>query len=156
MEYSFKASNDLKKMPLTGKLMNIVDFSPGYSEAVAKLHGQLLAVFGEAAYTTKSLENVYCYIIIATGEDGSEHILSLYEGPSGPAIGGENSADDAAKALIKHIKSVQPMDYEYEGYYFDGPTKVHRGIKNGEVFYSEVEMSLEEFDQAYKEVYPDH
>ena len=156
MKYSFNAISDLKKMPITGKLMNILELNPSYSEDTTKLFGQLLTAFGEPAYTTKSLEDAYCYIIIALGEDGSEHVLSVYEGSSGPAIGAENSADDAAQELIKHIRNVPAMDYEYEGYYFDGPTKICRGIKNGEVFYSEVEMSFEEYEQAYKEVYPDN
>ena len=155
MRYSFEAINDLGRMPLAGKLMNLVEFSPHYGEAVAELYGQLLTLFGEPVYTTQSLEDAYCYIILTRGEDRSEHILNVYEGSSGPAIGGENSAHDAALELKKYIGSAQPTDYEYEGYYFDGPTKIRRGVKDGKAFYSEAEISFEESEQAYKELYPD-
>ena len=135
MNYSFEASNNVELIALTGKLMNIVELAnPHYSEAVTELYGKLLAVFGEPAETSKSLESAYLYVVTAKGEDGSDYVLSVYEGPTGPAIGGKKMACEAAQELKKYIESAQPMDYEYEGYYFDGPTKVHRGVANGKAF----------------------
>ena len=156
MKYTFEVSNDMSRVPYTGKLINILELTPQYSEDATELHGKLLAVFGEPAYTTNNLENVYEYIIVAKGEDGSEHVLSVYEGASGPAIGGENSALEAANELKRHIRSAKPMDYEYRGFYFDGPTKIHRGVFNGKLFFSEVEVADddEEYVQALKEAYP--
>ena len=158
MNYSFKTSKNQDAISGTSKLMNILESAnPNYCEAVTELYGKLLTAFGEPVYTTKSLEDAYCYVIIAKGD--SEHILSIYEGSSGPAIGGKDSSSyDAARELIKYIKGMQPMDHEYEGYYFDGPTKIHRGIVNGKIFCSEVEISFEseEYKQAYKEVYRNH
>ena len=154
MKYSFKAINDVKRIPLAGKLINIVDISPEYSKDSTEVYGRLLAAFGQPAYTTMDLEDAYCYVITATDASGNEHVLNVYDGPSGPAIGGEYSALDAAEQLRQYISTFAPADYEYEGYYFDGPTKVRRGIANGEVFYSEVEISDEEYGQAYKLVYP--
>ena len=155
MNYSFKVSNDLKRIAFTSKLINIItDFGPQYSTDTTKVFGQLLTIFGEPAYITKDLEDEYCYVIIATDEHGKEHALNVYSGATGPAIGGYDSSLDAAQELAKQIRSAQPMDYEYEGYYFDGPTKIRRGIAKGEVFFSEVEINDNEVERAYKEIYP--
>jgi len=155
MKYHFETSNNLQLMAGTGKLIDLIELNPQYSKNCTELYGKLLTIFGQPAYTTKSVENAYCYVIIAKDENGSCHTLSVYEGSSGPAIGGPKSAYDAAQELKNYIvnSDATPADYEYEGYYFDTSSKIRRGIIGGEVFYSEVEMSAEEFEQAYKEVY---
>ena len=155
MNYTFEASKDINLIALTSNLMNIIMIDQRYNKAATELYGRLLTAFGEPVETSKSLENAYTYVILAKCEDGNKHVLSVYEGPSGPAIGGNKNAMDAAQALKKHILNAMPADYEYKGYYLDGPTKIHRGIKNGEVFYSEVPMDFddEEYKQAYKEMY---
>ena len=91
---------------------------------------------------------------MAIDECGSEHMLSVYEGPSGPAIGGPQTAHDAAKELIRHIKNAIPADYEYEGYYFDTSSKIRRGVLNGQPFCVEIKMTTDEHKKAYKKVYP--
>jgi len=153
MKYTFKASNNLKLLPPAGKLMNIIDFNSNYSEETAKLYGQLFEIFGEPAERSKCIENAYIYVIAAKDEAGSEHMLSVYEGPSGPAIGGSYDAYDAALELIRYIKNAKPADYEYEGYYFDTSSKIRRGVLNGQPFYSEIIMTADEYEKAYKEVY---
>ena len=152
MEYSFEAINDLQKIDYTGKLMDILDLSPQYVEETTKLHGKVLALFGEPPHSTKSLEDVYCYVICAKDKDGNEEYFSVYEGSSGPAIGGTGS-DEVALELKEKILNAQPVDYDYEGYYFDGPTLVKRGVKNGEAYCSEEEISFDECEEAYKEIY---
>ena len=152
MTYSFEISNDLNRIVSAGKLINIIErFGPQYSRDTTKVFGQLLAIFGDPIYVTKNMEDAYSYVIIAKDENDIEHVLNVYEGSTGPAIGGYESSLDAAQQLAEQIRSAQPMDYEYEGYYFDGPTKIHKGVTNGEVFYSEVEISDDEFRQAYNE-----
>jgi len=153
MKHTFKASNDLKHLPFFGKLMNVIDLNSNYSEEATKFYGQLLEIFGKPAESSKCLENAYIYVINAKDEYGNEHILSVYEGPSGPAIGGSHTAYDAALELIIYIKNVKPADYEYEGYYFDTSSKIRRGVLNGRPFYSEIKMTADEHEKAYKEVY---
>ena len=154
MIYSFETSNDVSLIAPSGKLLNIVEISASYNDDVTILYGQLLATFGEPAYMTQNLEDAYGYVIIARDEAGNEHVLNVYEGPSGPAIGGEESALVAAHELVSRIRKAHPNDFEYEGYYLDGPSKVHRGIKNGKAFFSEIELTDDEYEQAYKKLYP--
>lgn len=56
----------------------------------------------------------------------------MYEGSSGPAIGGLNNAESlqAAETLKKLIEeSEEVADYQYEGYYQDLDLKISMGIK---------------------------
>ena len=156
MDYTFELSNDVDLMIGTSRILNMVEIGPDMSEDSVKVQGQLLTLFGEPVYTTKDLENAYAYVIVAkTG--GKEFVLTAYRGPSGPAIGGDRGIDgilEAAEKLKEYILAAQPSDYEYEGYYFDGPTKIHQGMKDGRVFFSETVMSQEEWDRAYHELYP--
>ena len=122
----------------------------------AKVQGQLLTLFGEPAYITKDLENAYAYVVIAKIGDSKEIVLSVYCGPTGPAIGGKWGADgvaEAAEKLRTFILVAQPTDYEYEGFYFDGPMRIRQGVKDGNAYFFESEMTDEEFKEAYQEVH---
>ena len=157
-KYFFEVSNDENLMIGTSKILNIVEIGPNMSEDAAKVQGQLLTLFGEPAFTSKDFEIAYTYVIIAntSGSGANTFVLTTYSGPSGPAIGGEMGVDDiteAAEKLKEYILAAHPSDYEYEGYYFDGPTRIHQGVKDGQVFFSETAMSDEEFDKAYRELY---
>ena len=55
MKYTFRALSDMKLLPPTGKLMNIIDFSSNYSRETTKLYGQLLELFGQPAESSKCL-----------------------------------------------------------------------------------------------------
>ena len=58
--------------------------------------------------------------------------LEVYEGSSGPAIGGLNNAESlqAAETLKKLIEeSEELVDYQYEGYYLDLDSKIHYGYQ---------------------------
>ncbi|MCL2060203.1 MAG: hypothetical protein FWH01_14320 [Oscillospiraceae bacterium] len=159
INYTFEVSNEVNAIAGTSQILNLIYFGPNASEDMAIVQGQLLTLFGEPAYITKDLENAYLYIIIATGDNGNTYILSAYSGPSGPAIGGDTSLDgidEAADKLKEYILSAHPSDYEYEGYYFDGPTKIHRGVKDGKAFHQEWVISYEEAGIAYKELFSDN
>ena len=73
--------------------------------------------------------------------ESSEKIyLEVYEGSSGPAIGGLNNAESlqAAETLKKLIEeSEEVADYQYEGYYLDLDSKITMGIKDGVPYYNE-------------------
>ena len=139
----------------TSQLLSFFNFTPDYSLKCAGLYGKLLALFHAPLYVTKDVENAYCFVIIANDNAGNEHALSVYSGPSGPAIGGLQSANEAANALWHYIMNadVQPLDYEYEGYYMDALSKIHEGVKAGVPFYTETEMDDDEVEQANKELY---
>lgn len=156
--FSFEVTADTDLFIGTSKILNIVDLGPNMTEDTVKVQGQLLTLFGEPAYTSKDLEMAYDYVIIAKTSDGKEFVLSAYAGPSGPAIGGNGDIDgimEAAEELREYILSAKPSDYEYDGYYLDIPVRIHQGIKNGQIFYSETAMSDEEFAQAFRELFPD-
>lgn len=52
--------------------------------------------------------------------------------------------------MATYIREADVLDYEYEGYYLDGPNKIKMGIKNGKPYYEETEMSEEEALELYK------
>ena len=117
--------------------------------------GQLKTLFGEPLYITDDLEDQFAYCILALTEEGKEIYLHVYGGSTGPAIGGKQDKDsrDAADALAKMIVQAHPSDYEYEGYYWDGPTVVREGIRNGVPYRQEEElaMPIEERKRLYEE-----
>ncbi len=129
-----------------------------YEYDMGKVYGQLITLFGEPKYLTKDMENLYEYDIVATDEEGNEVFLYAYNGPTGPAIGGDTddeAAVAAAEDLANFIKSASPSDYELEAYYLDGPSKVNMEVKDGKVSVIEVRLSEEEFQEAVNEVYGD-
>lgn len=82
--------------------------------------------------------------------------IVLISGSTGPAIGGDPHDENVGKtadALIQKILSAEPIDFEYEGYYPDGPNRISMGIKNGKVYYYEVEIrSPQEVEVMYEEL----
>lgn len=117
--------------------------------------GQLKTLFGEPLYTTKDLEDQYAYCILAVTESGKEIYLHVYSGPTGPAIGGRQEKDskEAADALAELIVQAKPSDYEYEGFYFDGPSIVKVGIRNGQPYWQEEEVDESEFSKMCEEAF---
>lgn len=94
-------------------------------------------------------------MIDATDESGNTLLLSVYSAGSGPAIGGfpqkdEKAYQKAANELAAYIRQADVADYEYEGYYMDGPCKIKMGVKNGKPYYEETEMSEEEAHEVFK------
>ena len=156
-KYQFKAVNDQKKIS-GSKIFNIIDgFPSDYSEQTTLIYGKLKTLFGEPLYEEKDIENQYAYGVVTTTEDGREIFLHAYMGPSGAAIGGQQDEESrkAAYQLLEMIQQAAPTDYDYIGYYLDGPSRIHKGIKNGVPYYEEVELdnlSKEEMDEIYREV----
>ena len=110
------------------------------SDLYALTYGQLKTLFGEADYETEDLENMYDYFVVATDKDGNESFIYAYCGPSGPAIGGDSLDENsvkAAKALAEKIKTMEPTDYDYTGYYYDFGLTVNMGVKDGKPYSSE-------------------
>ena len=156
-KYVFKAVDDQSKIS-GSKICNIIDgFPPDYSEQKVLIYGKLKTLFGDPLYEEKDYENQYTYGVVTTAEDGREIFLHAYNGPSGPAIGGQQDGESrrAAHKLIDLIRQAAPADYDYVGYYLDGPSKIQEGIKNGVPYYDEEELgdlSKEEMDKIFREV----
>lgn len=130
----FKKDTSLTSIPESnGNLMNL-DLEPVIA------YGRLRALFGEPNYETQNSEDAYSYILFVEPESSKKIYLEVYEGSSGPAIGGLNNAESlqAAETLKKLIEeSEEVADYQYEGYYQDLDLKINMGIKNGVPYYNE-------------------
>lgn len=156
-KYQFKAVNDQKKIS-GSNIMNIIHgFPADYSEQTVLIYGKLKTLFGDPLYEEKDVENQYAYGVVTTTEDGREIFLHAYNGPSGPAIGGQQDEESrqAAYQLSEMIQQAAPTDFDYVGYYLDGPSRIREGIKNGVPYYEEVELgdlSKEEFEKILREV----
>ncbi len=116
---------------------NILSVSDGSQEAEVRYPGQAITLFGQPDYFTEDYENIFSMVVSAKSEDGDILYLEIYQGPSGPAIGGIN--DDAhtaaAKELAALLKAAKPADYDWEGDYEDVPVHIRMGIKKGSVYY---------------------
>ena len=147
----FKAVNDQEKIS-GSKIFNIIDgFPSDYSEQIVLIYGKLKTLFGNPLYEEKNIENQYTYGVVTTTKEGREIFLHVYNGSSGPAIGGQQDEESrkAAYQLREMIQQAAPADYDYVGYYLDGPCRIQEGIKNGIPYYEEVELddlSIEELE----------
>ena len=130
----FQKDTSLTSIPESnGKLLNL-----DLESVIA--YGRLRALFGEPNYETQNSEDAYSYILFVEPESSEKFYLEVYEGSSGPAIGGLNNAESlqAAETLKKLIEeSEEVADYQYEGYYQDLDLKISMGIKNGVPYYNE-------------------
>ena len=139
---------------MSSQIMNIGGFS---GEEQTKIYGQLLTLFGEPLYITQNCENAYSYLIMATHSDGTQYVLNVYQGPSGAAIGGGfgiSGIQDAAEELACCIRNAETTDFEWVGYYMDGPSKIHQKIENGKISYEETEIKDDdEYEKARKICY---
>ncbi len=155
--YTFKRSQEPEStMYYSSKICNIYyPFGADFNENMAKFPGQLKFLFGEPFVMNEDFENILNYIIEAKDEFGNILLLSVYSAGSGPSIGGHSKDNEteyikAAEELATYIREADVLDYEYEGYYLDGPNKIKMGIKNGKPYYEETEMSEEEALELYK------
>lgn len=150
MKYIFMKLEEEKILAGSSWLCRIYD---DFKKDVYAL-GQLKTLFGEPLYITENLENQFSYWILATDEEGNTYYLNAYCASSGPAIGGPASAKEAANALAEYIREAEASDYDYEGYYLDGPCKVRMGIQNGQPYEESEELILssEELMELYQRI----
>ena len=156
-KYQFKVIDDQNKIS-GSNIFNIIDgFPSDYNDQEVLIYGKLKILFGDPLYEEKDIETQYTYGIVTTTEGGREIFLHIYNGSSGPAIGGQQDEESrkAAYQLLEMIQQAAPTDYDYVGYYLDGPSRIREGIKNGVPYYEEVEfdnLSKEEIDEIFQEV----
>lgn len=126
-----------------------------WAEELTLAYGRLLTLFGPPLFVSKDMENEYSYCVEGKDAQGTVVYLEVYSGPSGPSIGGKQGVVErqAADELAELIMAAPPADYEYTGYYMDGPSIVHKGVRGGQIFMEEREMTEEEFEAAEKELY---
>ena len=130
----FKKDTSLTSIPGNSSNLTNLDLEPVIA------YGRLRALFGEPNYETQNFEDAYSYILFVESESSEKIYLEVYEGSSGPAIGGLNNAESlqAAETLKKLIEeSEEVADYQYEGYYLDLDSKITMGIKDGVPYYNE-------------------
>lgn len=136
--YEFNLEQDVEMIPFGSSLICNV------SEDHAVYYGKLQSLFGKPTYETEDFEDPFNYILTAKDEENNTVVIYAYSGSSGPAIGGCHDAKslEAAKQLEDMIHNASVVDYEYNGYYFDGPCEVHMGIRDGIPYMEETEMEL--------------
>jgi hypothetical protein len=121
----------------TSKVMNVSDFSLVYA---AKLRGSLITWFGAPLYETDDAEDAFSYAIEATDQNGQKWLLSVYEGPSGFAIGGKTSQKDieaVAYAFEQKLSQIPPADFERNMIYKDFNKRITYGCKDRQCYSTE-------------------
>ena len=109
----FKKDTSLTSIPENSSNLTNLDLEPVIA------YGRLRALFGEPNYETQNFEDAYSYILFVESESSEKIYLEVYEGSSGPAIGGLNNAESlqAAETLKKLIEeSEEVADYDMVEY----------------------------------------
>lgn len=142
----FKDSNSLytyKKLNNTDLLVgtsHILSTSLANGTGTAQFRGALITLFGAPILKSDNAEEAYDYIIHAQDTSGHQWILTAYEGPSGPAIGGDStdhSIYPVAKDLLKTIEATKPSVFEEKTYYEDFGNTIVYGCTQTKCYYSE-------------------
>ncbi|ANU77624.1 MULTISPECIES: hypothetical protein [Bacillota] len=153
MPYTFQSVKDTEKLTDSSKLYNFIEGFADYKNQFSLIYGKIKALFGQPIYETENLGNLFLYRILTTSDEGEEIHLEIYCAGSGPAVGGmqDEKSRKAAKALVNYVWQAEPVNYTHKAYYFDGPTVLEFGIKNGSPYYNETELRLseKEFTELY-------
>lgn len=146
MSYTFQPVKSREKLTKSSNICNFIEDYADYEEQFPLICGKIKALFGQPLYETEDLENLFSYCICATSEEMEEVYLDVYCGGTGPAVGGmsDEKSGKAAKALVDYVRQAEPINYAYKAYYFDGPTALEFGIKDGVPYYNETELSFPE------------
>ncbi len=149
-EYSFRTVSDSKQASGTSRLVapeldppdvrGLVEVGK-FGEYMASFRGSVLALFGPPLYTSDLADESYEYIIEATDRTNKSWILTVYDGPSGPAIGGDSFDDSIlppAKALWNLIQNTKPADFGATVYDDDTNNTVTYGCKDGHCYWNEI------------------
>lgn len=137
--YTFYEAPDDVSMDGSFLLFNVYE-----EQSRAEYHGlfvgQVITLFGDKG-TSEDNEALIDYTIAAENKEGDVIYLTLYYGPSGPAIGGYDGDNymEAAKELEEIVRSTEPIDFECASVYEDVGVTIRMGTRNGQGFY-ETEM----------------
>ena len=146
--YTFKPLKDTSLSLGSSKILNPdsakekeLESQGHFGLYTAYFRGALLRLFGEPLSTTFVAEAAFKYIIEASDESGKKWLLTAYEGPSGPAIGGDSkdlSNRGAVSALIELTDLTLPADFDAIIYDDDTDNTVYYGCKDGTCYYREL------------------
>jgi hypothetical protein len=146
--YTFRAIDfDLSRLGIfRGKIMNpwwahMSEIGSDLADYRCRFRGALLRLFGPPSATSSLADESFNYMIEATDEEGSKWVLTAYDGPSGPAIGGNRDAEgimQVVDALVELIESTPPADFEATVYDDDLDWTVTYGCRDGNCYYHEV------------------
>jgi len=142
MKYQYNTSKEHMLLFGTSKILNS---SLPIGEGSAQFRGALLTLFGEPLMKSQEADSAYEYVIEAVDEENNRWILTAYEGPSGPAIGGDSRVDSikhVARDLLNLIENTEPKDFEEVLIYSDFNTKIRYGCKDGVCFFQEEEGTV--------------
>lgn len=146
--FQFRAlgEEERKQASYPGGASKIRGLCPFSEAEFALTYGRLRTLFGPPAYEESDMENQYRFDIEARDEQGRIRFLYAYSGPTGPAVGGGKEELDrlAADQLAELVQQADPSDYDYVGFYLDGPSKIHLGVKDGKAYFEESELTQED------------
>jgi hypothetical protein len=106
----------------------------------AAFRGALLQLFGLPRSQSYAAEEAFTYLLEARDPTGKIWVLTAYEGPSGPAIGGEardTSIYPVAETLLQQIERTPPADFEAIIYDDDTDHTVVYGCQNRGCYWRE-------------------
>jgi hypothetical protein len=147
--YTFRALQDGNLGAWTGPLLRMPQSGDFYLHAAA-FRGAALRLFGAPLGTSENAEAAFDYVVEACDSRGNSWILTVYQGPTGPAIGGNRSDPSAcppAEALLHLLETTTPADFEAVMHYADADFTVVYGCKDGQCYMreaSEEQLGLEE------------
>ncbi|MFB9324496.1 hypothetical protein ACFFSY_00900 [Paenibacillus aurantiacus] len=110
---------------------------------IAQFRGSLLTLFGQPDYKTSDAENAFQYVITATDNAGQSYDLTVYQGPSGLAIGSpgiDPFTKQVAHSFVHYVKEASPADFEETMIYQDTGYTLVYGCKDGVCYYRETPM----------------
>jgi hypothetical protein len=141
--YHFRALGNINLGRLTSKIINyyVAESLQGYWREATHFRGALLRLFGAPLQESELSDEAFDYVLEAKDALGQVLVLTAYQGPSGPAIGGKKSdlnVQLAAQALADLLRATLPMDYQAMLYDGELDWTVTYGVRNGEAFYQEV------------------
>lgn len=149
MNFTFESLQDADLMGGSSYFMDFGEMNSQEDAAIAE--GKLLSAFGEPEFTSENYENSFNYIIRATAESGESVILTVY-GIGVVHIGVEQKddfAEKAAKALIEHVNSFKPADFERTVYYLDFDLQIDISVKDGVAMFVNSPISEEKINELF-------
>ncbi|GGA45269.1 hypothetical protein [Paenibacillus physcomitrellae] len=129
--YQFRSLQDRELASWTTKLL---DYPFATREDIAGFRGKLIRLFGKPAFQSVNLGAAFEYVIEARDEERNVWILTAYEGPAGPALGGNQSNEGilaAARQLNQVLALTSPADYEETLWDEETGNKFIYGCKQG-------------------------
>ncbi|MDE5570145.1 MAG: hypothetical protein K2I82_05770 [Ruminococcus sp.] len=138
--YKFRISTDEELKDNCARYGELVYGLRATEEKFALFFGKVRRLFGENDSFSDDWEYMYHYHITAEDEQGNKLYFWVYHGSGGSSVGTPFSDElppdyqQAKKELIEYIESAEPIDYVWEGCYYDIPDNIKYTVKDGKVY----------------------